>query len=320
MPLDPDIETFLELVALGRIAGRQLPMHAMSVAQARAAFAQSAAVFEGGLGRPVWTRDRLVPARDGAAVPVRLYAAGPPSPAAPLPLMLFFHGGGYVVGDLDSHDGLCRDLAHRSGWAVLSVGYRLAPEHRFPTALHDAQDATAWLAAEGAGHGLDVRRLVVAGDSVGGTLATVLAILAAREPARTRLTPLLQLLIYPVTDAAGDHASRQRFAEGHLLEAATLAWFWRHYETDPADRRDWRFSPLHAPDLAGVAPALLLLAEYDPLLDEGLAYGRRLQAAGVTVEVDVRPGMTHDFLRMESVTAEAARTRELLAQRLCRLA
>ena len=261
-----------------------------------------------------------MPARDGAAVPVRLYAASPPSPAAPLPVLLFFHGGGYVVGNLDTHDGLCRDLAHRSGWTVLSVGYRLAPEHRFPTALNDAQDAAAWLAAQGAAHGLDASRLVLAGDSVGGSLATVLAILSAREPARMRLRPLLQLLIYPVTDAAGDHASRGRFAEGYLLEAASLEWFWRLYETDPADRRDWRFSPLHAPDLAGVAPALLLLAEYDPLLDEGLAYGRRLQAAGVPVEVDVRPGMTHDFLRMASVTAEAARTRELLAQRLRRLA
>lgn len=316
MALDPDIASFLDLVALGRLRGKQRPMHEMSVAEARAVFEQSSLILEGDEGRPVWSEEVLAPARDGTALPVRLHAARPPSPADPSPVLLFLHGGGYVVGSLDSHDAICRDLAHRSGWAVLSVGYRRAPEHKFPTALHDALDAVAWLAAHGAARGLDRQRLVLAGDSVGGSLAAILAVLAAREPARMPLVPRLQILIYPVTDAAGDYPSRLEHGCGRILEAASLEWFYRHYQTTPADRRDWRFSPLLAPDLRGVAPALLLLAAYDPLLDEGLAYGERLRAAGVPVEIEVRPGMVHDFLRMPGVTAEAGRLRELIARRL----
>lgn len=319
MPLDPDIESFLDLVALGHLSGKQRPMHEMSVTEARAMFEQSSLILEGDSYRPVWTENVLVPAEDGTALPVRLYAKHPPSPENPWPLLLFLHGGGYVVGSLDSHDALCRDLAYRSGWAVLAVGYRLAPEHKFPTALHDALTAVAWLAAEGAAYGLDRQRLVLAGDSVGGSLATILALLAAREPARMPLAPLLQILIYPVTDAAGDYPSRLEHGSGRLLETASLEWFYHHYETTPADRYDWRFSPLRAPDLCGVAPALLLLAAHDPLLDEGLAYSQRLRSAGVPVEVEVRPGMVHDFLRMPGVTDEAARVRELIARRLDKL-
>jgi len=148
----------------------------------------------------------------------------------------------------------------------------------------------------------------------------VLAILAVLDKTAMPLSPLLQVLIYPVTDAASTYPSRARLATGHLLEDASLEWFCHHYEVGPADRHDWHFSPLHAPDLAGVSPALLLLAEYDPLVDEGLAYAERLHVAGVDVEVDVRPGMTHDYLRMDSITAEAAAARERIARRLVHLA
>jgi acetyl esterase len=319
MALDPDIAGFLDLVDLGRLSGKQRAIHEMSVAEARHAFAESA-VLLGGAGRPLpRIEDFAVLARDGAVVPVRLYAGCDPAPEQRQPVVLFFHGGGYVVGDLGTHDVLCRDLAYGSGWAVLAVHYRLAPEHKFPTALHDALDVAGWLAQAGAARGLDAGRLVLAGDSVGGSLAAVMAILAVREKAAMPLSPLLQVLIYPVTDAAGTHPSRSRLATGHLLEDASLEWFYHHYQLDPTDRGDWRFSPLHAPDLAGVSPALLLLAEYDPLVDEGLAYAERLRAAGVHVEVDVRPGMTHDYLRMDSVIAEAWAGRQYIARHLANL-
>ena len=187
-----------------------------------------------------WVDQIRVPTRGGAEIAARLYAAARPSPASPLPCLLFLHGGGYVVGDLDSHDGLCRDLAHRSRWAILSLAYRFAPEHRFPTAQHDALDAVHWRAGHGASLSLDPCRLVVAGDSVGGSLAAVLATMAAREPAIMPLTPMLQLLIYPVTDALGDDPSRLQYGEGYLLETASLEWF---YPISRASRRRCWSSP-----------------------------------------------------------------------------
>lgn len=315
MPLDPDIADFLDLVELGRLSGKLRPVHEMPVDEARAAYARAAESFEGSSVTQVRVRELRLPARDGADIAARLYAPEE-HPTGPLPVLLFLHGGGYVLGDLDSHDGICRDLAHRSSWAVLAPAYRLAPAHRFPTALHDCLDAVHWLATDGPAQGLDTRRLVVAGDSVGGSMAAVLAILAVREPARMPLAPMRQILIYPVTDAAGSHPSQQRFASGHLLELAALDWFYGHYQSRPSDRQDWRFSPLHAPDLSGVAPAFILLAELDPLLDEGLAYARKLGESGVPVEVTVRPGMIHDFLRMPAVTAEAQHSRQQIADLL----
>lgn len=163
--------------------------------------------------------------------------------------------------------------------------------------------------------------MALAGDSVGASLAAVMAIMAVHDTAAMTLRPLLQALIYPVTDAAGAYPSRDRLATGHLLENATLDWFYRSYQNAPADRGDWRFSPMHAPELGGVAPALFILAEYDPLIDEGLAYAQRLREAGVDVEVDVRPGMIHDYLRMDHVAAEtSAAGREHIARRLADLA
>lgn len=319
MPLDPDIAEFLELIELGRLSGKQRPLHEMSVAEARAAFARTAAIFEGEGGEPLPVHELRLPTRDGTEIAARLYAPHQPTTARPLPVLLFLHGGGYVLGDLDSHDGLCRDLARRSGWGVLSPDYRLAPEHKFPTALHDALDAVHWLAAEGPARGLDPHRFAVAGDSVGGSLAAVLAILAAREPGTMPLVPLRQILIYPVTDAAAAHASQERFATGHLLESAALDWFYGHYQNDPADRFDWRFSPLRTADLSGVAPACLVLADHDPLLDEGLAYGRRLEESHVPVDIVVQPGMIHDFLRMPAITTGATRARQQIVDVLSTL-
>jgi acetyl esterase len=244
-----------------------------------------------------------IAARDGWTLSARLYRA-PDLGAGSQPTLLYFHGGGYVVGSLDSHDALCRRLAAYGRFALLAVDYRLAPEWRFPTPVEDACDAANWLLREGAGLGLDPARVAFAGDSVGASLATVLSIIAARQPQQLALVPKAQVLVYPVTDATGKRPSHRDFAEGYLLETATLDWFYRHYGRTPEDLSDWRCSPLRAPDLSGLAPALVYLAGHDPLHDEGLAYAQRLQAAGNEVKLLIQPGLTHDFLRMAGLLAE----------------
>lgn len=210
-----------------------------------------------------------------------------------------------------SHDSLCRSLALGTPCSVLAIDYRLAPEHRFPTAFLDAEDALAWLLEHGRRHGLDAQRLAVGGDSVGGTLATALCI-AARDAGMPQ--PLLQLLLYPCTAARQDSDSHARLATGHLLEGDTLAWMFGQYLRSDADRQDWRFAPLQASDLGRLAPTLMVLAEYDPLIDEGRRYAERLQAAGVEMDLQVYAGMVHDFARLCAITEEA----EVLRGRLCK--
>jgi acetyl esterase len=198
-----------------------------------------------------------------------------------------------------------------SGGAVVALDYRLAPEHRFPTAVDDAWAALQWLAAHAAGLGLDPTRLAVGGDSAGGTLAAVAAILA-----RDHALPLaLQLLITPGTAPAPETPSHRLFGHGFLLDAATIAWFFDHY-IDRDQRHDWRFAPLRADDLEGVAPACVILAECDPLVDEGLAYADRLRAAGVAVELDLVRGVTHDFIKMGRVLKEAPAAQQFAADAL----
>jgi len=195
--------------------------------------------------------------RDGHFALTRLYR-GAPAGGKPQPALLYFHGGGYVLGGLDSHDSLCRDLAYEARCCVLAVDYRLAPEHKFPTAFQDAEDAHGQLLDRGAEWGIDIRRLAVGGDSVGGTLATALCI-AARDAGRRQ--PLLQMLLYPCTSARQDTDSHRRLASGHLLEHATLQWMFGHYLRDEADRLDWRFAPL---ELAGF-PQLAVVARGETL-------------------------------------------------------
>jgi acetyl esterase len=255
-----------------------------------------------------------IPCRDGNSIGARLYVpaiAG--HDGSPLPALLYFHGGGYCVGGLDSHDSLCRALAALTPSCVLSVAYRLAPEHRFPTAVHDAQDAYRWLLANGAAHGMDTQRIAVGGDSAGGTLATGLTI-AARDEGWPQ--PMLQVLLYPCTEAWQDSASHGRLAQGYLLEATTLQWMYGNYLRNEADRTDWRFAPLEAADLSRLAPAFVALAEYDPLVDEGIAYGARLKAAGVSTHTRIYEGMTHDFARLGNIVQEAYVVRKDIAQAL----
>jgi acetyl esterase/lipase len=229
-----------------------------------------------------------------AGVPVRLYT---PSPRPDLPLVVYLHGGGWVLGLVEGHDGVCRALANRAGCRVASVDYRLAPEHRFPAAVDDAWAVTRWAIDRGG-------PVAVAGDSAGGNLAAVVAIRA-----RDAGLPLAgQVLIYPVTDHRFDRRSYADNATGYGLTQAAMRWYWHHY-LGGADGGHPDASPLRAASLAGVAPALVTVCELDPLRDEGVAYAERLRQAGVAVRLSEYAGMIHGFLRMP---ARIDRSREAL--------
>lgn len=274
-----------------------VPLFSLPPHQARAAYEAGAGVLE--VPRPALARvqDLEIPTRDGARIAARLVA---PATAPGLPVLLYFHGGGFTIGSIASHDTLCRVLADLSGCAVVSVGYRLAPEHRFPTAVEDAWDATLWLVREGRALGLDTTRIALGGDSAGGTLATV----CATQARDAGIEVGLQLLFYPGCAARREAPSHQRYGEGLVLEQAHIEYFFGQYIAD-ADRDDWRFAPLNTPDLEGVAPAWFGLAECDPLVDDALHYADKLRAAGVAVDLEVYRGVTHEFIKMGRALPEA---------------
>jgi len=275
----------------------QVPLHALTPMQARAAYEVGAGVLD--LAPPQIHRVEsfTFQARDGHEIPVRLYA---PAGEA-LPVLLYFHGGGFTIGSLATHDVLCRTLSRLAHCAVLSVGYRLAPRFKFPVAHDDAWDAVQWVAREGAGLGLDTHRIAVGGDSAGGTLAAACAI----EARHVGLPLRLQLLFYPGCAAHQDTPSHKTFAKGFVLEETHITYFFNHYLRTPADRDDWRFSPLGATDVDGVAPAWLGLAECDPLVDEGVMYADKLRAAGVPVDLEIYRGVVHEFIKMGRAIPEA---------------
>ena len=279
----------------------------MTPAAARAAYESAAEVLEPPRAKLARVEDFEIPAADGTPLRARLYA---PSHDR-LPLLLYLHGGGFVVGSLETHDSLCRQLAQRSGGAVVALDYRLAPEHRFPTAVNDAWSALRWLPDHASALGLDGHRVAVGGDSAGGTLAAVCALLA-----RDAGLPLaLQLLVTPGAAANADSVSYRMFGNGFLLDSATVGWFFDHY-IDRCDRHDWRFAPLLADDLEGAAPACVILAECDPVVDEGLAYADRLRAAGVPVALELVRGVTHDFIKMGRALKEAGAAQDAAAAAL----
>ena len=280
-------------------AGRP-PLHTLSPAQARAAYELGAGVLELPKAALPRVEDLRIPARDGTPLPARLYAPTA-SDAQALPLLLYLHGGGFTIGSIATHDVLCRELARLAGCMVVSLEYRLAPEHRFPTAVHDSWDALQWLATQAPQLGADPARLAVGGDSAGGTLAAVCAILA-----RDAGLPLaLQLLFYPGCTAHQDTPSHTTYARGLVLEEPAISWFFGHYATTRAQREDWRFAPLLAPDVDGVAPAWIGLAECDPLVDEGIDYADKLRLAGVPVDLEIYRGVTHEFIKMGRAIAQA---------------
>jgi acetyl esterase len=238
--------------------------------------------------------DRLL----GSALPVRVYR---PDVAGPLPAVVYFHGGGWVVGSIESHDPVCRALAARTPCTVVSVDYRLAPEHRFPAAVDDAWAATTWVAEHAAELGVDPARIAVAGDSAGGNLAAAVA-LRARDAG---LPLALQVLTYPVTDYDLDSAGYRAHGSGLNLTRAKMEWYWQQY-LGSGDGSHPDASPSRAADLAGVAPALVQTAEHDPLVFEGEEYARALQAAGVPTRLTRYDGQIHGFVRLAALCGPAA--------------
>ncbi|MBL8969490.1 MAG: alpha/beta hydrolase [Myxococcales bacterium] len=241
----------------------------------------------------------------GPGGPLRLRIYEPHKLERPAPALLYIHGGGWVIGDLDTHDSPCSRLAELGQCVVLSLEYRLAPEHKFPAAVDDALAAFRWLADHTAELNLDPTRLAVAGDSAGGNLSTVIAQTATRE--RWPVRPCFQLLLYPGLDFRRGHASHRSFADGYLLTAASIDWFMKHYLRGPDDIHDLRVSPLLAPDLAGLPPAYISTAGFDPLRDEAHEYADRLRAAGVPVELAQNPSLVHGFIGLvDAIPAAAA--------------
>lgn len=303
------LELDLDTQVLIRLAERNLrPLAGITPAEARADLRHSVAVVE---GPPTPVAEVRELSLAGAAGPLgaRLYVpAEGADGAGPGPLVLYFHGGGWVTGDLDTHDHPCRLLARSAGARVLSVDYRLAPEHPFPEPVDDATAAFRDAAARALELGIDPSRIAVGGDSAGAHLA---AVCAQQCAAQGGPAPAFQLLIYPVTDSAEEHPSRRTFAEGFILTKERMDFYEAHFLSPDQDRRDPRVSPLLAPDLSGVAPALVVTAGFDPLRDEGEAYARRLREAGVRAVLRRHPGYVHGFIHALAVGSAA---REALAE------
>ena len=248
---------------------------------------------------PIAATEALVVPGPGGAIPARLYRGVAQSNA---PCLLFLHGGGWMLGDLDSHDGICRRIAARTGGCVLAVDYRLAPEHPFPAAVDDSVAALEYLAQNASRLGIDPARIAVGGDSAGGNLAAVLALMG-RDGTAPRT--MFQLLLYPATDLRMTGRGYDRVTEG-VLTGDAMRYFVGHYVPDPADRSDWRASPLLADSVEGAPPAFVLTVGHDPLLDEGLAYAERLRQAGVTVTALDMTNQAHGILNLGRAVAASA--------------
>ncbi len=293
MPLDPQAQALLDQVkALGGP-----PLNDLSPPEARAV-AKVLGTLSGPPLAVAKVENRTIPGPAGA-LPVRIYT---PAGSGPFPVLVFFHGGGWVIGDLETQDGACRALANGADCVVVSVDYRLAPENKFPAAPEDTYAATKWVAANAASINADPARVAVGGDSAGGNLTAVTAQMA-RERGGPRL--VFQLLVYPVTDGACDTASYRDNADGYLLTKDMMLWFWNHYVRNAADRLTPMASPLRAQSLHGLPAALVQTAEFDPLRDEGEAYAARLEEAGVPVRLTRYNGMIHGFFGMASVMDRA---------------
>lgn len=283
MPLDPQAQIFIDQMAALNMA----PMHTLTPEQVRQGIKLQREAF--GEPQPVaHVEDRTVPGPAGE-IPVRVYT---PSGSGPFPVLVFFHGGGWVICDLDTHDEICRGLCNGAGCVVVSVDYRLAPEHKFPAAPEDCYAATQWGAAHAAEVNGDSARLAIAGDSAGGNLTAVVA-----QMARDQHGPKLvfQLMIYPATDFTFSGPSIKENSQGYFLTSEDMRWFSDHYLRSEVDRRNPLASPMLAADLSRLPPALIITGEYDPLRDEGEAYGRRLKEAGVPVIISRYAGMIHGF-------------------------
>ncbi|HXC31520.1 MAG TPA: alpha/beta hydrolase [Verrucomicrobiae bacterium] len=271
------------------------PLASLTPAQARVGAAERYKVLGGEPETLARVEDHFIPGPAGD-VPVRLYAG---EQSGLRPALIYFHGGGFVLGNLDTHDSLCRSLAKESGAVVIAVDYRLAPEHKFPAAVEDAHAVTKWVGANAQRLGIDPNRVAIGGDSAGGNLATVIA-LRCRDAGGPPLA--MQVLIYPVTDMSSFETGSYRvLEEGYFLGRAEMAWFAGHYLPSPEAARNPEASPLLAADLTRLPPALVITAEFDPLRDEGEAYAWHLQQAGVPVTLTRYSGTIHGFVAMRGV-------------------
>lgn len=284
MPLDPQFKPFIEVMS-------SMP----KLTETPIAIARQARLPEGPKAPVAEVRSFTIPG-PGGPLPVRLYRA---QDAKALPLLMFFHGGGFVLGDLDSHDSLCRDFCAGADCAVLSVDYRLAPENKFPAAPDDCLAATLWAAAHAAEIGIDPARIVVGGDSAGGNLAAVVT-LRVRDEGGPKLCG--QLLMYPVTDHF-EPPTRSYVENGkdYFLTQETMVFFWNHYVRDERDSKNPLVAPLKARDHSELPPALVITAEFDPLRDEGEAYAERLRAAGVPTALTRYDGAIHGFIGLPDI-------------------
>ena len=307
--LDPQAKTLLDL-----IASRNMPaVHTQDPVTARAQYRERRFFTQPEASQVDTVRELSADGPHGP-IPLRLYRPLPASAGA-LPVLVYFHGGGWVIGDLDTHDVLCRDLAMKSGCTVVSVDYRLAPEFAFPVPVDDCLAATRWVQQHATDLNVDPTRIAVGGDSAGGKLAAVIAI-AARNA--KDLPIRFQLLIYPATDPRFNTKSYQVNGQGYLLTSDSMTYFRGHYIADTKHYLDWRASPLLADDLSGLPPALVLVAGYDPLRDEGVAYAQRLSEAGNKATLVSFERQIHGFITMGRVINEANEAVEVCAAALKR--
>ena len=306
--LDPDVLLVLDMI---RLAGRP-PFEQLTPAEAREAYMKSRAILQPEPEPVAEARDLAAPGPHGP-IPLRLYR--PDAAPGPLPGLIYYHGGGWLLGGLDSHDGVCRRFANAARCVVVSVDYRMAPEHKFPAAVDDCAAATAWAIGQAAALGIDPARVAVGGDSAGGNLAAVMALMA-RDGGLPKLA--FQLLIYPATDMTMTTVSSQTVGPGVPLTSATMKWFIDHYMRGPEDMIDWRASPIRAASVAGTAPALVLTAAADPLRDEGIAYAARLEREGVRTTAIHLTDQIHGFLSMGKVIRAADTAIDMMAAALRR--
>ncbi len=294
MPVDPQAQALLDMLTAMNVP----PMHTQSVVDVRASY-DAMAQFSGTPEEVRSVENRTIPGPAGE-IPVRIYT---PEGTAPFPVLVFFHGGGWTIGTLDGYDGVCRTLANQARCIVVSVDYRLAPEHKFPAAAEDAYAATVWVAQNAARISGNPQRVAVGGDSAGGNLAAVVS-----QMARDKDGPKIvyQLLVYPATDYfIPGTASIRENGEGYFLTYDLMVWFWNHYATSEADAHNPLMAPLRAKDFHNLPPALVITAEYDPLRDEGEMYAAKLQEAGVSVTATRYNGMIHGFFTMANLMDQA---------------
>lgn len=295
MPVDPQAQVFLDMLAALNVP----PANTQTVADARAMM-EASRQLDSSPPEPIHrVENRTIPGPAGE-IPVRIYT---PEGDGPFPVLVYFHGGGWVICSLDTHDGVCRLLANQAQCVVVSVDYRLAPEHKFPAAADDCYAATKWVVENAASISGKPERVAVGGDSAGGNLAAVVSLMA-KENGGPHI--VFQLLIYPATDYyIPGTASIRENAEGYYLTRDAMIWFWNHYANSEEDANNPHMAPLRAKDLHGLPPALVITAEYDPLRDEGEMYATRLQEAGISVTATRYDGMVHGFFSLTNMMDQA---------------